>query len=249
MLMNDAMYEKIWSEFDAERDYDPLYYESISMLVNLEKLAKTTEQKNIIQFEYKLALIINFMYRTYTQLDYSSNHITIIEDKIDELKKITNSSLYFEDRKKCTNNTQLCCEYYLGCYLLSKNKPDILKAMQYLFTQLTHTISDNNYHDALQLLFFIYNVNKKYNLKQEQKIHSIILKFVNEYKDHSLFLQGLCELILKMNRIKSNEMMDLSKSFSSTLLKNNDLHVYKKAIDIMIIFLNKTSDIKSKIVF
>ena len=118
--------------------------------------------------------------------------------------------------------------------------------MQYLFTQLTHTISDNNYHDALQLLFFIYNVNKKYNLKQEQKIHSIILKFVNEYKDHSLFLQGLCELILKMNRIKSNEMMDLSKSFSSTLLKNNDLHVYKKAIDIMIIFLNKTSDIKSK---
>ena len=244
--MNDAMYEKIWSEFDAERDYDPLYYESISMLVNLEKLAKTTEQKNIIQFEYKLALIINFMYRTYTQLDYSSNHITIIEDKIDELKKITNSSLYFEDRKKCTNNTQLCCEYYLGCYLLSKNKPDILKAMQYLFTQLTHTISDNNYHDALQLLFFIYNVNKKYNLKQEQKIHSIILKFVNEYKDHSLFLQGLCELILKMNRIKSNEMMDLSKSFSSTLLKNNDLHVYKKAIDIMIIFLNKTSDIKSK---
>ena len=244
--MNDAIYEKIWSKFDAERDYDLFYYESISMLVNLKKLAKTTEQKNIIQFEYKLALIISFMYRTYTQLEYSSNDITIIEDKIYELKKNTNSFLYFEDRKKCTNNSQLCCEYYLGCYLLSRNKLDILKVMQYLFTQLAHVISNDNYHDALQLLFFIYNINKKYNLKQEQKIHSIILKFANECKNHPLFLQGLCELMLKMNMIKSNEMMNLSKSLASTLLNNNDLHAYKKAIDIMIIFLNKTSDIKSK---
>ena len=44
------------------------------------------KSQKTLQFEYKLALIINFMYRTYTQLDYSSNHITIIEDKIDEIK-------------------------------------------------------------------------------------------------------------------------------------------------------------------
>ena len=244
--MNDVIYKKIWSEFDAERDYDPFYYESISMLIHLEKLTKTTEQKNIIQFEYKLALIISFMYRTYAQLDYSSNDITIIEDKIYELKKNTNVSLYFEDRKKCTNNSQLRCEYYLGCYLLSKNKLDILEVMEYIFTQLTHIMSNDNYHDVQQLLFFIYNINKKYNLKQEQKIHSIILKFANECKNHSLFLQYLCELTLKMNMIKSNEIMNLSKSFASTLLNNDDIHAYKKGIDIVIIFSNKTNDMKSK---
>lgn len=239
-------FDSLWKEFNSLEVEDLLHYTNVSILSKLIHIAPE-DKKNNLEKELELGWLIhifsNWLDHFDSDFDKASNEITNFTTKH------KNDLNYYQTRLKESKTTLLKWHYSIACYFLDRGSY-LSDTLNLILKSAKISLESKQYLNCVELLVLVYNLNKIYNTKFDEKINQNTSQFIEELKNHPRYLIEPSEVIARIGLVGGQELTDLVDLLVSKGAQEKEDHIFESLLNTAINLCNtkKRDDVKKSII-
>jgi len=199
--------EELWRDFTNLKTEHLVNYDRHALMRKIGNLNTSVEENKITEKELALTWLMHAITQKFENFELDKSEI---DNEIEQFRLRAGNCLeYYKKRLEGVDTPLLISHYSLGCFLLgdrAKIKDVFANTLEYSAVQLQSS-DEFSLMNGIRLLVIAFNLNKMYNLKEEENLYETALKAVEIVKVDPRYLIETFEIIKQIG-INDEEKLD-----------------------------------------